>query len=214
MIMRNILKLGVASGLLVLALSLTGYAASVTSVNGTDGVNAFATSADALTADTALESTLTVSGTVDIDEANVTIMISAEDTIVYVNQIVADEDGDFEFEFPVTLEAGYIYEVKVNTENSEKASELYFKTAALHYGDIDSDDKVTLDDAIYIARKYSNLTLPNATVMANLDAGLGDIDGINGVTLDDAIYVARKYSKLSVPVGGVAEKRLAWYVAQ
>ena len=210
--MKNILKIGFVAALLILALSVTGFAASITSVEGTDGTNAFATSADALTADTALESTLTVSGTVDVADANVTIMISAEGTIVYVNQTVADENGAFEFEFPVTLENGYVYEVKVNTENSENASKLYFKTASaasINYGDVDGSGVLETLDAVYIARAANKMSVPASVTDADT---LGDVDGNGVLETLDAVYVARAANKMSVI--DVAAERMAWAAAQ
>ena len=210
--MKKILKISFVVALLVLALSLTGYAASVTAVSGTDGTNAFATSADALTADTALETDLTVSGTVDTADANVTIMIEAEKTIVYVNQTVADENGAFEFDFPVTLEAGYTYEVKVNTENSEEASELYFKTAAataLKYGDVDGSGELETIDAVYVARVANKMSVPASVTDADT---LGDVDGSGELETIDAVYVARAANKMTVPA--TPAERMAWYTAE
>ena len=209
--LKTVFKITLAVGLLLLSFSATSYAASITSVSGTDGTNAFATSAESLTANTPLESTLTVSGTTNTGNVNVTIMISAEGTIVYVNQIVAESDGSFSFNFPVSLEAGYTYEVKVNTENSSTASKLYFKTEAaspLHYGDINGDEKVTSADATQIARKDANLTV--APVAAeNIVAGLGDLNGDTYTNVNDATLIMRYDA--GVPISAIAKERLSWY---
>lgn len=207
--LRNILKLGVVLCLLIFALSVTGYAASVTSVTGTDGTNTFATTADAVAAYTPLESTLTVSGTVDTAEANVTIMISAESTTVYVNQTVADSNGAFKFEFPVSLEGGYTYEVKVNTENSDTASAMYFKTENNKYGDLNGDGKITGADTTLLSRHVAELKVSDAAKVS-IAAGLADINGIGGITGADTTLLSRYVAELKV--SDAATERLSWYV--
>lgn len=207
--LKNIFKIIIASSLLILALGITGYAASVTSVTGTDGTNTFQTSAGAVTAVTPLRSTLNVSGMVDTAEANVTIMISAEDTIVYVNQTVADSEGTFEFDFPVVLEGGYTYEVKVNTENSATAKTMYFKSEAKHYGDLTGDEAIKIGDSTQLARYLVSLRISD-TVKANIEAGLADLTGDGAVKSGDLTQLLRYLAQLGIT--DTAKERTAWYV--
>ena len=213
---KTFCKVGLIVGLLLIAFGMTTYAASITSVSGTDGTNAFAATQEALGAYTPLDTTLSVSGTTDIGDVNVAILIEAEGTIVYVNQTVADSKGNFSFDFPVALQAGYVYVVKVNTENSATASKLYFHTEANeapHYGDVDGDGAITLNDVSNINKYYGKAARISATVTTNINAGLADIDGDGGVTFNDISSIS-KYLGKAARLSNTVKNRLAWSEAK
>lgn len=213
---KTFCKVGLIVGLLLIAFGMTTYAASITSVSGTDGTNAFAATQEALGAYTPLDATLSVSGTTDIGDVNVAILIEAEGTIVYVNQTVADSKGNFSFDFPVALQAGYVYVVKVNTENSATASKLYFHTEANeapHYGDVDGDGAITLNDVSNINKYYGKAARISATVTTNINAGLADIDGDGGVTFNDISSIS-KYLGKAARLSNTVKNRLAWSEAK
>ncbi len=213
---KTFCKVGLIVGLLLIAFGMTTYAASITSVSGTDGTNAFAATQEALGAYTPLDTTLSVSGTTDTGDVNVAILIEAEGTIVYVNQTVADSEGNFSFDFPVALQAGYVYVVKVNTENSATASKLYFHTEANeapHYGDVDGDGAITLNDVSNINKYYGKAARISATVTTNINAGLADIDGDGGVTFNDISSIS-KYLGKAARLSNTVKNRLAWSEAK
>lgn len=213
---KTFCKVGLIVGLLLIAFGMTTYAASITSVSGTDGTNAFAATQEALGAYTPLDTTLSVSGTTDTGDVNVAILIEAEGTIVYVNQTVADSKGNFSFDFPVALQAGYVYVVKVNTENSATASKLYFHTEANeapHYGDVDGDGAITLNDVSNINKYYGKAARISATVTTNINAGLADIDGDGGVTFNDISSIS-KYLGKAARLSNTVKNRLAWSEAK
>lgn len=213
---KTFCKVGLIVGLLLIALGMTTYAASITSVSGTDGTNAFAATQEALGAYTPLDTTLSVSGTTDIGDVNVAILIEAEGTIVYVNQTVADSEGNFSFDFPVALQAGYVYVVKVNTENSATASKLYFHTEANeapHYGDVNDDGKITSSDASSINKYLGNAKKLSAKVKANIEAGLADVNGDKKATSSDASSI-NKYLGRAKKLSNTVKERLAWSEAE
>ncbi len=149
-------------------------------------------------------------------DVNVAILIEAEGTIVYVNQTVADSKGNFSFDFPVALQAGYVYVVKVNTENSATASKLYFHTEANeapHYGDVDGDGAITLNDVSNINKYYGKAARISATVTTNINAGLADIDGDGGVTFNDISSIS-KYLGKAARLSNTVKNRLAWSEAK
>lgn len=209
---KTFCKIGLIVGLLLGAFGMSTYAANITSVTGSDGTNTFATSEDALTAETPLSSTLSISGKTDSAKANVTLMIEAEDTVVYLNQTVADSDGNFSFSFPVALEKGYVYTVKTNTEGSETAGKMYFKTAAkdvVRYGDVDGNKSLTNNDAVVLAKYMKGSTQISDTVKNNVEAGLGNVDASSTLTSNDIVALL-KYMKGSTQVSSTVKERLAW----
>lgn len=210
---KSILKIGAAVGLLFSALTMSTYAASITEVSGKDAANnAFAVSQTELTAYTPLSTTLTVTGKTDKAKMNTTILIEAENTTVYLNQTVSDENGNFSFSFPVALQGGYVYTVKVNTEDNDTASKLYFKTestAPVHYGDVDGDGSLTTNDASSIYKYLGNAKRISATVKSNIVAGLGDVDGDTSLTTNDASAIY-KYLGSAKRISATVKQRLAW----
>ena len=173
--MKRILKLSLIVGVLFVLLSVSAFAASISSVSGTDGTNTFAESAAAVTAETPIESTITLSGTADTANANISIKVETEGVIVYVNQIVSKADKSFTFSFPVSLEHGRLYEIGMNIEGSTSApKKLYFKAPILKYGDLSRDNKVNNTDLTQLLRYASAKGYSNDTA-TSIAEGRGDI---------------------------------------
>ena len=114
--MKRILKLSLIVGVLFVLLSISAFAATVSSVSGTDGINAFPTTEAAITSETPVETSITLSGTIDAANVNVSVMIFSDDVPVYVNQVVSGQDGSFYLRFPAQLEYGRVYEVRMMRE--------------------------------------------------------------------------------------------------
>ena len=77
--------------------------------------------------------------------------------------------------------------------NDEKAGALNITVTALHKGDVNSDNKVDIVDALLIARYDAGLPVSNFNVKA------GDVDGNGPVNIVDALHIARYVVGLDVP---------------
>lgn len=208
--MKRILKLSLMVGVLFALLSISAFAATVTSLTGTDGVNTFPATEAELSAETPVETSITLSGTTDTANANVSVMIFSDNVAVYVNQVISMEDGSFSLNFPAQLEYGRVYEVRVNAEGSTTAPQkCYFKAEMLRYGDLTADDKVTTSDLQQLLRYISKKSCTE-NALAAIEEGRGDITGDNKANTLDLTQLLRYLS--SYNISNTATSRLSWYV--
>ncbi len=208
--MKKILKLSLIVGVLFVLLSISAFAATVNSVSGTDGINRFPSTEAELVSETPLETSITLSGTTDVANVNVSVMIFSDDVPVYVNQVVSKADKSFTLSFPAILEYGRVYEVRINAEGSTSAAKkLYFKAESLKYGDLTNDKKVNTSDLQQLLRYISKQSC-TATALAAIEEGKGDVTGDNKTNTSDLTQILRYVSNKNV--SNTVKSRLSWYV--